>query len=698
MTDYENIHVANIKRYEKQIADIYRKYAEEITRIGANITGAKAPFSFDNYPETKKLVDKLLKNLAKETNATVISAIKKEVALANENVNSIAQNIYDKGNGSEVLTVAQTAEWFKKYTSTSLAAADKFAGRRIRGLNLSDRVWKISQQLRTDTEIVIEQGITEGRSAAQMARDVKAALNDPNRLFRRVMQPDGTMQLSNAAKKYHPGQGVYRSSYKNALRLTGTETNIAYRSSFHDRIQSQDWITGIEVRLSNNHTCKDGKGGLIKGWKDICDELKGIYPKDFLFTGWHPNCFSDDMEILTRTGWKLFKDVSIGEEIFSLNPVTRCPEWVEAVFVFCRDYSGDMVRFSSRNLDCLVTPEHEMIYLGKTNGGIKKCSAREYTKGKGAFYRGCNWTENEISTIIIGKEQLDFPLFCEFMGYWLSDGSLIREYQIKIAQRDGDPNKEKIQKCLRNLGFKVGGTKESVDVYSKDLNSYLRKFGKSFGKFIPDEIKNASKEEIQIFLDAFISCDGYIKKAKPFMGSRGKMCNPRWDERIYFTTSPKMASDLGELILKIGKRPSYYTNKVAGEKHQFKNGVYTINHDCFRVAECNATTATVFDKEVVPYSGMVYDLTLERNHIMYVRRNGKCFWGSNCRCEQIIVRQDPIQAIREFKQRISTAKQITELPQSFKDWQAANADRIEGWKERGTIPYFLRDNEKMLNI
>lgn len=502
MTNYEDIHIANIKRYEREIAAIYRKYAEEVTRLGANITGAKAPFSFDNYPETKKLVDKLLKNLAKETNATVISAIKKEVALANDNVNSIAQNVYDKGNGSEVLTVAQTAEWFRRYTSTSLEAADKFAQRRIRGLNLSDRVWKISQQLRTDAEIVIEQGITEGRSAAEMAKDVKAALNDPSRLFRRVKQPDGTLRLSKAAKDYHPGQGVYRSSYKNALRLTGTEANIAYRSSFHDRIQSQDWITGIEVRLSNNHTCKDDKGGLIKGWKDICDELKGIYPKDFMFTGWHPNCYDPETEVLTSGGWRRFYDVLPEDLIYSLNPGTRLTEWVGISDVQQVEHTGYLIHFKGAKIDCKVTPAHDMV--GLAHQTIKRVAAKDHSGFLGFFY------------------------------------------------------------------------------------------------------------------------------------------------------------------------------DKAGEGLSLVSGIV-----------CS---------DWVPYSGKVYDLTLERNHIMYVRRNGKCFWGSNCRCEQIIVRQDPIQAIKEFKQRLTTAKQITELPQSFKDWQAANLDKIEGWKERGTTPYFLRDNEKMLNI
>lgn len=94
----------------------------------------------------------------------------------------------------------------------------------------------------------------------------------------------GQLQLSKRAKAYHPGQGVYRSSYKNARRLAATETNIAYRTSDHLRWQQLDFVVGIEIHLSGNHTLNG------KPFHDICDELAGKYPKDFKFTGWHPLC------------------------------------------------------------------------------------------------------------------------------------------------------------------------------------------------------------------------------------------------------------------------------------------------------------------------------------------------------------------------------------------------------------------------
>lgn len=57
----------------------------------------------------------------------------------------------------------------------------------------------------------------------------------------------------------------------------------------YERWQQLDFIVGIEIKLSDNHTTTDGKGHIIP-LTNICDELKGRYPKDFKFTGWHPHC------------------------------------------------------------------------------------------------------------------------------------------------------------------------------------------------------------------------------------------------------------------------------------------------------------------------------------------------------------------------------------------------------------------------
>lgn len=122
-------------------------------------------------------------------------------------------------------------------------------------------------------------------------------------------------------------------------RRAATETNIAYRTADHERWQQLDFIVGIEVHLSNNHTCL-GKDGKPHPFYDICDELKGKYPKDFKFTGWHPHCRCIATTILKTEAEMDADDEAIlrGDEPAdpdtSENAVTELPEnfrgWMEA--------------------------------------------------------------------------------------------------------------------------------------------------------------------------------------------------------------------------------------------------------------------------------------------------------------------------------------------------------------------------------
>ena len=62
------------------------------------------------------------------------------------------------------------------------------------------------------------------------------------------------------------------------------EIGAADGTADHERWQKMDFVVGIEIHLSGNHTCK-GRDGKPHAFADICDQLQGKYPKDFKFTG-----------------------------------------------------------------------------------------------------------------------------------------------------------------------------------------------------------------------------------------------------------------------------------------------------------------------------------------------------------------------------------------------------------------------------
>lgn len=148
------------------------------------------------------------------------------------------------------------------------------------GFKLSDRVWNITQQTKSQLEFYLDSGVVSGRNANGISSDIRQILQNPQKRFRRIRNEKGELVLSQPMKNYHPGQGVYRSAYKNALRTSATTTNIAYRSADYERWSKQDFILGIEVHRSANN----------RGPCKICDAMVGKYPKTFKFTGFHPFC------------------------------------------------------------------------------------------------------------------------------------------------------------------------------------------------------------------------------------------------------------------------------------------------------------------------------------------------------------------------------------------------------------------------
>lgn len=185
------------------------------------------------------------------------------------------------------------------------------------GFTISDRVWKVTDGLKDNLEYYLSFGVSVGRPAALIGQDVRQFLNEPDRRFRRVRDEEGKLVMSKPMADYHPGQGVYRSAYKNALRLTATQTNIGYRQADHDRWQKMDFVLGIEIKRSSSH----------KGPCKICDAMAGKYPKEFVFTGFHPFCICYAVPIMMDHDE--FADFLVNERVPEGKIITSLPAGAE---------------------------------------------------------------------------------------------------------------------------------------------------------------------------------------------------------------------------------------------------------------------------------------------------------------------------------------------------------------------------------
>lgn len=308
---YDQKNIQNIVETMKLIKKLYEAQVYKIAVRASQISFDGTTWSLSKYPALKALVNQVIAELHPEIYGALVNSLNTAWDLSNrKNDILVDKRLAGRKPSSKVQAILY---------DPNLEAFNGFIRRKQAGLNLSQRVWNTLDPLYNELELGLGVGISQGQSAIEMAQSLTKYLNDPDMLFRRVRDAAGELKLSKAAQDYHPGQGVYRSSFKNALRLTATETNIAYRTADQTRWKKLAFVVGYEVHTSSNHPAYD-----------ICDELAGRYPKDFIFKGWHPRCMCFTTPILMNNEeYSKYEDQILGIEkpgsTSSVNEVEKPP-------------------------------------------------------------------------------------------------------------------------------------------------------------------------------------------------------------------------------------------------------------------------------------------------------------------------------------------------------------------------------------
>lgn len=352
-------------------------------------------------------------------------------------------------------------------------------------------------------------------------------------------------------------------------------------------------------------------------------------------------CFDDQTEVLTNKGWKFFKDLDKTETIATLNSKGFL-EFQSPTDYIVNEYDGKMIHLSNRkgSFDCMVTPNHLVLRTDRNKNGLYKERA-DSLKDKGYIPRTAKWKGSEdfftlpayhnewdfigqygdlICTKTKDVEEIKIPMgdWCEFMGWYLSEGSLGSKHVVQISQKK---YVDQIEDVLKKLPFEYTFKNDCFRICSVQLAAYLHKYGLCSDKYIPDYIKNTKPEYIRLFLDAFNLGDGSIHKGN----------------KIYFSTSNDLIDGIQELLLRVGSLGNITKQNKKGTICKIKEKEYVRNHDIYVLTENNQHLNYWFETGArkslyineVDYKGIVYCATVP-NGTLYVRRNGKATWSSNC--------------------------------------------------------------------
>lgn len=346
-------------------------------------------------------------------------------------------------------------------------------------------------------------------------------------------------------------------------------------------------------------------------------------------------CYSKDTKILTKNGLKFFQELDYDDEIATLNKQTFNLEYYKPKNIFEYDYNGKMFLCEKKLINFCITPNHNLF--------VAKRTRKEYTKkfklkkaeavfGENLiFKKNCNWIGQNYDFFELkrtNKDSLFIPMneWLDFFGFWIAEGctyTFLQKQKYKSFVSSFSQKDELIIQhycnLLNNWGIKTSYCRKKTgqyeaSTYDKNLFNYLKQFGKSINKFIPEEIKNLSTDKLIILMNSIELGDG----------SSARKC--------IYTISNKLKDDLIEIILKIGKIPyACISNKknsisaINGKKIIRKNNLFSISYK-----EKSKETFIKFDKNSkwIDYNDKVYCVEVE-NNVIYVERNGRMFWCGN---------------------------------------------------------------------
>jgi nucleoside-diphosphate-sugar epimerase len=351
---------------------------------------------------------------------------------------------------------------------------------------------------------------------------------------------------------------------------------------------------------------------------DMANGVPETWPLDFHSP--YGCCYSEDTDVLTRTGWKRFYELAEDDDVLTYSVERNVAEFQNPSAHFAYPYTGKMYVQKNRRLETCVTPNHRMLVAWDCNhDGLERPRLMEAQCIAGkpmAYLLGAEVAAGEdceqfvLPAVHGAKHKHDFPArpipmtdWLRFLGWYLAEGHCYQSEKTgncTVTLTTYYRTAEALA-VMRAVGLAPVVDQHHVTATSHQMYEYVRQLGKAHDKFIPQCIKDFSKPYLVILLNALLDGDG---------DHNGK------NSWRYTTVSKRLADDVQEIAIKCGLAAS-----IAFDKQ----GFFRVYGCSTRSAQCNQGK----DRSGwVDYAGTVYCVEVP-NSVVLVRQNGHAYFSGN---------------------------------------------------------------------
>ena len=372
-------------------------------------------------------------------------------------------------------------------------------------------------------------------------------------------------------------------------------------------------------------------------------------------------CYDDSTDVLTNGGWKAWPDV-VGDELFATRTVDGRIEYQPALRLVHKEYRGHMIGFKGMSLDLMVTPDHRVLTSGMTTREGRQRPRYRLSPAHSVLWRShrhittAHWSGEGLEWFQFDGQRFDPNALLRLVGFFIGNGNLSKSNHIVFNLRKAR-EKAFLKKTLAESGLELGDWRNrhlAVPIGSS-LRTLFAECYSNREKVIPSRLLGLSGPLLQSLYVGLMQSDGSVLER-----------SGRADKHSYYTTSKRLADQVQELALKLGRSASVRPHSVVpgdghyGDLPRWRITIYNDRNS--QPALCRTRTDADSQMGVEFYDGGVHCVEVP-NHTLYVRRNGYPVWSGNTPFEHNSFRfhiRAPIFVAREwFRHRVGSFNEFS---------------------------------------